>query len=122
MIPTTLFVDRERDFWKGDAEFYRENLTDDALMVFEEPVGTLTRELSIKAVATAPRWAEVQFEDVRCIELDEHAVILTYSVQAERQGELPYRALASSVYVQSGGGWRLAFHQQTPSRRGDAGG
>jgi hypothetical protein len=36
--------------------------TDHSLVVFPEPVGVLTKDRTIDAVATSPRWAEVRFE------------------------------------------------------------
>jgi hypothetical protein len=108
-------LDLEEQFWKGDAEFYRRNLTDDALMVFAEPVGVLTKDQTVQAIAGSPRWVEIGIRDVRMVRLAEDAVIATYKVSARRErGAAPYPALASSAYVNRQGAWKLAFHQQTP--------
>lgn len=108
------FLDVEERFWKGDASYYRGRLTEDALMVFGGPVGTLTRERTVETIAAAPRWIEVRMSEPRLIRLSEDAVLLTYRAAARREGDdEPYHAHASSVYVRRNGDWRLAFHQQT---------
>jgi hypothetical protein len=109
---------RERQFWTGDADFYEANLARDALMIFADPVGVMTRSRVVDAVAASPRWGRVTFEQVRYLELDENAVILSYTARAQREGDADeYSALVSSVYVRRGGRFWLAFHQQTPDGR-----
>jgi hypothetical protein len=107
----------ENQFWSGDAAFYNEHLARDALMVFAEPVGVMTREHVISAVAASTRWAEVSFEQVRFVELDANAAILSYMVRARQRDGAEYTALLSSTYVRRGGRYWLAFHQQTPDGR-----
>ena len=109
-------LDMEQRFWKGDAAFYREHLIEGALMVFAEPVGVLTKEETVDAIAAGPRWAEVAFDAVHTVRLGDDAVLLTYRATARRSGDgSDYTALTSSVYVRRDSSWRLAFHQQTPS-------
>jgi hypothetical protein len=105
----------EKQFWTGDAAFYDRNLARDALMMFAEPIGVLTRERVVDAVASSPRWGEVSLEQVRFVELDQYAGILSYRARARtKEDGAEYSALVSSVYVQRGGRCWLAFHQQTP--------
>jgi hypothetical protein len=40
---------------------------------------------------------------------------VVYRVRAQHPGEAPYDAVISSTFVRDGDGWKLAFHQQTPS-------
>jgi hypothetical protein len=108
-------LEQEEKFWHRDAGFFEENLAPDALMVFAEPIGTLTRDRIIAEIAAAPRWARVSLRDVRWVELRPDVVMLTYGADAERDGAAPYRALVSSAYVLRDGSWQLAFHQQTPA-------
>jgi hypothetical protein len=108
-------LDLEEQFWKGGPDFYHENLTDESLMVFPEPVGVLRKERTIETVAAGPRWVEVTFDETRVARLTEDAVMLIYRVTGRRAGGKTYGALASSVYVRQDDVWRLAFHQQTPS-------
>jgi hypothetical protein len=50
----------EEQFWKGDADFYRQRLTAEALMVFPDPVGVLGQEETVASISQAPRWRDVE--------------------------------------------------------------
>jgi hypothetical protein len=103
----------ERDFWTAGAEYYRQHLADEALMVF--PGMVLDKPATIESMAAAPRWSDVTFHDRRSIRLSEKAVAIHYRATARRQGEpAPYRALITSVYVRRENAWLLVVHQQTP--------
>lgn len=105
----------EKQFWSGDATFYAEHLTADALMAFPEPVGLLTRERIVESVRGAPRWNDVTFERTEFRPLNDDTALLAYLARARRDGEPhDYVAIASSVYVRRNGRFCLAFHQQTP--------
>ncbi|HSK17608.1 MAG TPA: nuclear transport factor 2 family protein [Longimicrobiales bacterium] len=105
----------EEQFWTSDETFYRDNLTPDALMVFADPVGAMTKQAIVESISAAPRWRSVEFRDVTHVPLTSDVILLTYQATAERDGgDASYTARASSVYVQRGSRWRLAFHQQTP--------
>lgn len=112
--PTETVLDLEERFWRGDDAFYDDHLTDDAVMVFAEPIGVLSRAETIQSIADSQRWTDVQFEELRVTELADDVVVLTYHATAVRGDEPPYATLASSVYVADGTSWRLAHHQQTP--------
>jgi hypothetical protein len=107
----------EKQFWTGDAEFYDRHLARDALMVFAEPVGVMTREHVVNAVAASSRWGEVSLEQIRFVELDANAAILSYTARARREDGTEHTALLSSTYVRRGGRCWLVFHQQTPDGR-----
>lgn len=105
----------EEQFWKADADFYRDNLTPDALMVFADPIGAMTKQAIVESIRVASRWHRIEFGNVTHVPLTSDVMLLTYRATAEREAaEAPYAARASSVYVKCGGGWQLAFHQQTP--------
>jgi hypothetical protein len=105
----------ERQFWKGDADFYRRQLTDKAVMVFPEPAGVLTRDKILEAIASAPRWAEARIDEPRIVDLTQESALVTYKATARRESDTKdYVALVSSVYVNQDGSWKLAFHQHTP--------
>jgi hypothetical protein len=111
-------LDVEKRLWKNDAELYRGNLITEALLVFPE-TGIITRDVAVDAIlaenAEGRRWAEVDFEEVRSVQLTEDVALLTYRVTARwEHDESAYLALASSIYVKRDGVWRLAFHQQSP--------
>ena len=108
----SLLGKREREFWTGTADFYR-NLADNVLMVF--PGMTLDRDRTIQSIADAPRWTAVTFDKQQCLPLSDAAIALHYHALAVRDGDsLPYSALITSVYVRGGADWLLAIHQQTP--------
>jgi hypothetical protein len=108
----------ERSLWTNDADVYRANLVDGALLVFAE-TGVLTRDAAVEAIkrenAEGRHWAAVQFDDVWSVGLPTGTVLLTYRVTARwAHSPVDTVALASSVYVEDDGRWKVAFHQQTP--------
>ena len=107
----------EEKFWKGDGEFYRQNLTDDCLMVLPEPAGIITKEQAMEAIAASRRWADVAFKESVMLQLAVDAAMVIYKAAAQREGgKSTYSVLVSSAYVVRDGVWKLAFHQQTPLR------
>jgi hypothetical protein len=110
-------LDIERKLWTNDAAFYKSYLLDESLLVFPE-TGVITRSVAVDAILAenveGRRWAEVQFDDIRSLQLADDTALLTYRVAARWQHEeAKSLALASSVYVKRDGAWKLAFHQQT---------
>jgi len=104
----------EQKFWLEDADFHARHLTDDCVLLLPPPGGVLSKEAAVAAIRDTPRWAGVRFGGRRVIRLHDRIVLLAYNASAHRRKELTtYRALASSVYVNRDGDWRLAFHQQT---------
>jgi hypothetical protein len=115
----------ERSLWTNDAVVYESNLTDDALLAFPE-TGVITRDTAVEAIrqenAEGRRWAEVRFDDIRVLRIGADTALLTYRVAARWAHERSSTtALASSVYARRGDVWKLAFHQQSPLDRADAG-
>ena len=111
-------MDIERKLWSNNAFFYKDHLIEEALLVFPE-TGVITRGVAVDAILTenaeGRRWAEVQFDDVRSLQLTEDVTVLTYRVAARwEHEESKSSARASSVYIKRNGVWKLAFHQQTP--------
>jgi hypothetical protein len=94
------------------AEFFGQLLTANSLMVF--PGIVLSKDRALAEIAKAPPWAEFRVDELRVVRLTEQSAVLTYRATAHRAGEPEYHALMSSMYVENGGSWRMAFHQQTP--------
>jgi hypothetical protein len=92
--------------------YYREHLTDDALMAF--PFGVLTRAATIEAMESAPPWGRYEIADPRVVELGDGGGIVVYEVVARRPGEELYAAVLSTTYVRERDVWKVAFHQQSP--------
>lgn len=108
----------EREGWEAlvaghGGAYYREHLAANAVMAF--PFGVLDREAAIDAIDSAPPWERFEMRDPKVVELSDSSGVVVYSVTAQRPGQEPYSAVISSTFVRDGDGWRLAFHQQSPS-------
>lgn len=106
--------DLERRFWLDGAEFYRQHLAEEVLMVFPG-VGAMNRPDAIAGVEAAPRWTHVEMVDEHIMEIGSSTRILCYRAKARREEDGEYSVLVSSLYVREGGEWKLKFHQQTPT-------
>src|ERR671915_789578 len=98
----------EEQFWKGDADFYRQRLTADALMVFPDPVSVLDKEETVASISQAPRWRDVEFTEVKSVMLATDVALLVYRATARRTEHAAYVTRASSVYARQDGAWKLA--------------
>lgn len=108
----------EREGWDAlstprGADFYQDVLAPDATMLFPG-IGLLDRDAILDAMRQAPPWQSYEMTEVRAAPVAPDAILVTYRVAAQRAGQPPYDALISSLYVDHGGSWRLAFHQHTP--------
>jgi hypothetical protein len=108
----------ERKLWRNDVKLYRDNLVEEALLVFPE-TGVISRDFALDAIrienSAGSRWAEVDITDVRALPLVPDVAVLTYRVTARWERETTaMTALASSVYLRRNGGWKVALHQQSP--------
>jgi hypothetical protein len=111
-------IGMEREGWEAlvagnGGAYYRRHLTPHALMAFS--FGVLTREATIEAMESAPPWESFEMRDVQVVELGPDSGIVVYTVRAQRPGQEPYSAVVSSTFLRHTDGWKLAFHQQTPS-------
>lgn len=93
--------------------FYRDLLTDNAVMLFPGGLRLEGKEVILKSIGAQP-WVSVQLEEPRVLSLSQDSGIVAYKVSAQREGSDPYVALISSAYISLEGEWKLAFHQQTP--------
>jgi hypothetical protein len=106
----------ERKLWKNDAALYRDNLHQDALLLFPE-TGPIARDTAVEAIrqenAEGRYWAEVEFSDERLVELTDDVAVLIYRAKSRWANDTKFvHALCSSTYVRRGGVWKLALHQQ----------
>jgi hypothetical protein len=104
----------EERFWTGDAGFYRDHLDDHCLTAFTGMAGVFDKDQIARTVGDGPRWRNVELSTKGVVEPTDDFAVLTYEANATRGDGKPYHALASSGYVKRAGGWKLAFHQQTP--------
>jgi hypothetical protein len=110
-------VNIERKLWTNDAAFYKDNLTEDCLLVFPE-TGVINRDLAVDAIRKeneeGRKWAEADFNEMRRLRLTDEVALLSYRVTARWEHEKSaITALASSLYVKRDGAWKLIFHQQS---------
>ena len=94
------------------AAFYRQCLTDDALMVV--PGLAVDKRTLLEAIEKEGPWLSFRIEDPRVIELTPDCGVVLYRAIGRREGQSEYVALMSSIYVNRDGSWKLAYHQQTP--------
>jgi hypothetical protein len=109
-------IELERQGWEklcteGGADYYRELLAEDALLVF--PFGVMTRDEAIDSMAAATPWSSFEMKDARVISLTPDTGVVVYSVVAQREGQDEFRAVLSSTFVRRDGRWRQTFHQQS---------
>jgi hypothetical protein len=106
----------EKQFWyaAGDADFYRDNLTETAIMVFPSPYGIMDRDRTIAAVEAAQPWVSLEMTEVQFVPLTETSALVAYRASARRADGPAYNTFAASAYVKEQGAWKLAVHQQTP--------
>jgi hypothetical protein len=115
------FLALEERFWSGDADFYRAHVDDECLCVFPGMAALMSREQVAATVPEGPRWRALVIQPEGFRRLGDDAAILSYRASARRASGEAYEALVSSAYVKRGESWKLAFHQQTPLAKEDAG-
>lgn len=75
----------ERGFWEGGADFHEAHMTQNALLVFPEPVGVMTAERSLQATANSARWTRVTHKDPRLLRMTDTSVMVIYKAVAYEQ-------------------------------------
>jgi hypothetical protein len=93
--------------------FFAEMFDDDVVMLLPGGLVVTGRESALMSIV-GPPWESYRLEGVRARAVTSDTVLVTYAAVAVRAGQPTYSALMSSLYVRRPGGWRLAFHQQTP--------
>jgi len=112
-------LDLERRGWRAlatsggaAAAFYGEVLATDVLFLL--PGGmVLDDRAEIVGAMGGPPWSAFELADERVVPLGAGSALVAYRARARREGR-DYEALFASTYVQVGGAWKLAVHQQTP--------
>lgn len=104
-------LELERQFWLGDADFYRGLLAVDCRMALPG-MGLVDRESAIDGIAVGPRWDAVEFTEAQFQRFGDDCLLLSYRAHA-RRGESDYEAVIVSVYAPEHGAWKLTYHQQS---------
>ncbi len=103
----------ERSLWVGDADHYRELVDSECLMVVPKEPFVLQGEEAISAVASTPRWSDVEIRKGRIVRPQEGLIVIAYRADARRDGER-FVAYCTSTYQRVGDHeWRVIQHQQT---------
>ena len=111
----------EKQFWNGDAEFYRSHLDDNCLVAFTDMAGVMRKDdIAAMVKKDPPRWADLHFEEKGLVEPVHDMAVLSYEASGKRGSGEAYNAIVSSGYVKRDGEWKLAFHQQTPLEKNKA--
>jgi hypothetical protein len=104
----------EKSLWTCDAEHYRELVDEECLMVLPQPPFVLGGTQAIEAVASTPRWTDIDISDQRISRPQEGLIVIAYHAKASRDGET-YEAHCTSTYRRlEHEVWRVVQHQQTP--------
>lgn len=106
----------EERFWTEGAGFYRDHLDDRCLTAFAEMAGVFDKDEIARTVGESSRFKDVNVKVHGIVEPIDGFAVLSYRAAATRDDGERYYALVSSGYVKRNGGWKLAFHQQTPLR------
>jgi ketosteroid isomerase-like protein len=104
----------EKNFWTGDAAYYRRHLADDCMVVFTEMAGLKSKEEIASMIKDGMRWRKLDIKEKGLVELADGVALLSYQDSATRATGEPFEALVSSAYVKRNGEWKMAFHHQTP--------
>jgi hypothetical protein len=93
--------------------FYREHMTPDGVMVVADG-SVMTRDEVALALRSSPSWQSYEIDVPRMVRIGDDARALIYRGTGHREGEPPFVAMMTSVYVRDGEDWKLALYQQTP--------
>jgi hypothetical protein len=104
----------EEAFWPGDAAFYRAHLDEHCVIAFTEMAGLMGKEQIAGMIKDGQRWRDLKLTRKGFLAPTREVAIITYEINATRENGAPHKAHVSSVYVDRGGDWKMAFHQQTP--------
>jgi hypothetical protein len=104
----------EQQFWPGDAAFYRDHLDEQCVVAFTEMSGLMSKEQIAGMIKEGQRWRDLKLTRKGFYAPTKDVAILTYEINALRDNGTPHKANVSTVYVDRGGRWKMAFHQQTP--------
>ncbi len=104
----------EKGFWTEDGDYYRDHLEDSCLLAIADMAGPTDKETIAKSNPGKGMWTDVNLDEKGLAKLSDDSVILTYEVNAKKKDGTPYKALVSTGYINRGGEWKMAFHQQTP--------
>lgn len=93
--------------------FYRDMMTPDGVMIVADG-SVMTRDEAALALGSSRPWSSYEIDVPRMVPISDDAHALIYRGTGRRDGETPFVAMMTSVYVRAGEDWKLALYQQTP--------
>lgn len=117
-VATTLLALKDKALsatQRGDAEFYRDYLADDAIAIV--PVGILGKEQIIRAMSDGKgAFKSRSITDTQAIVLSSDSGVVTYKATFERPGspEELFSMFVTTAYAKIDGEWKGVLYQQTP--------
>ena len=100
---------------ENDVEFFRENLTDDAMCIFPGTDGVYDKQQTVAGMKDHPPYAKYLVEDPRVIDAGPTAAVLTARAVIQRVDDAtPRSVVMSNTFVLRGDQWKLALVQWTP--------
>jgi uncharacterized protein (DUF488 family) len=104
----------EEQFWPGDAGFYRAHLDAQCAIAFTELAGVMAKDQIADMIKEPQQWRDLRLTRKGFYQPTKDVAIVVYEVAATRPNGSPHRAHVTSTYVDRGGAWKMAGHQQTP--------
>lgn len=100
----------------NDVDFFRRNLTDDAVCIFPGADGVYDKEQTVAGMADHPPYVKYLVEDPRVIDAGPTAAVLTARAVIQRIDDAaPSSIVMSNTFVLRNGEWKLALVQWTPA-------
>lgn len=98
----------------GDLEFFEQNLTDEAMLIFPGERNTYTKAQCVAAMAGHPVYHKYDLTDPHIVHIGESTAVFTHHATImHEQDERPRSVTVSTVFVHRDGAWRMALHQWT---------
>ncbi|HEX6877110.1 MAG TPA: nuclear transport factor 2 family protein [Nocardioidaceae bacterium] len=114
-------VDLEERGWRAlstsgaSARAFYESVLDRTVVMLLPGGMVLDDRATILDSMSGQPWSFYDLTDLRELRPTRDTGLVTYRAFAHREGAGPYSALVSSLYARRDDGWRLIFHQQTPT-------
>lgn len=110
----------EEGFWLQGRDHFLAHLDEHCLLAFPQAAemhGARSRDEVAATASTQPgRWTDLKITDRQMLQPTPDVAIISYRADVKRFDGEPYPALVSSAYVRRADGWKLAFHQHSPSQ------
>ena len=89
----------EKQFWTGDADFYRRNLDDKCLTVFAQEAGLQDKEAIAGMMKDGMKWRDIKLDQKGFVEPADGVALLSYHAAGKRETGEAYEANVTSGYV-----------------------